>query len=149
MPNDHGVQETARLMKDIGIAVNMSYGCWLSGAYNTAVIPGFNYFGYNSVKSKNISGFLTNQTLNQQLYLNRPVLMAGSKGQVGHAWVCDQYYYYRVWDNSADGDNYSLTMYHMNWGWNGQNNGFYSLNFLNPTGTNFNDDLEIFYDFNH
>lgn len=146
MPNTTGSLEVARLMGDIGVSVNMQYGCYASGAYNTAIIPGFSHFGYNYVKAKNIAGQISDATLDNQFYLNQPVLMTGTNGSVGHAWVCDQLYSYSYWNGSYG---YSYKMYHMNWGWSGSNNGLYYLNNLTPGGGSYNNDLTMFYDFQH
>ena len=49
---------------------------------------------------------------------NRPVIFSGSKKTGGHAFICDGY----------DGNG----MFHFNWGWNGQSNGFFLMNVVNP-----------------
>ena len=55
--------------------------------------------------------------LRADLNASRPLVYAGF-GNGGHCFVCDGY------DNSD--------MFHFNWGWDGQNDGFYSLSALNP-----------------
>ena len=82
------------------------------------------------------------------VYYNRPVLMFGEDASTGygHAWVCDGYRVYNTYDQyrlyvfryengvpsyydleleeSANLNNFVL--YRMNWGWNGDNDGYYS-----------------------
>ena len=53
-----------------------------------------------------------------ELESGRPVIYSGSKKSGGHAFVCDGY------DGSG--------LFHINWGWNGQGNGYFLLNVLNP-----------------
>ena len=53
----------------------------------------------------------------QELAANRPVIYSGSKKSGGHAFICDGY----------DGEG----LFHINWGWNGQSNGYFLLNVLN------------------
>ena len=54
-----------------------------------------------------------------------PIFYAGytSDYKYGHAFVCDGY------DNS--------NKFHFNWGWNGNSNGYYTLNSLNPSTHNY------------
>ena len=51
--------------------------------------------------------------LKNDLFQGRPILYLGVNPSDGHAWVCD----------GID----SQDMLHFNWGWGGQNNGYYSL----------------------
>ena len=53
-----------------------------------------------------------------ELSARRPVQYGGNDDSGGHAFVCDGY----------DGDG----MFHINWGWSGEDDGYYSLSVLNP-----------------
>jgi hypothetical protein len=57
--------------------------------------------------------------LKSELDNNRPLQYAGIGSGGGHTWVCDGY----------DNNNF----FHMNWGWGGNSDGFFSLNSLDPT----------------
>ena len=94
MPAIYGNDEVARLMHDIGVQVNMQYGCTESSAYTSDVpnvlknsfgIATANYASYNSrldVLNK-VMGNLNN---------NQPVILAGTDAVAGgHQWVCDGY----------------------------------------------------------
>lgn len=120
---------TAPLMRDIGVAVNMNYGCNSSATTYQAANTAFrNTFQYPSTL---FSNFYNRNTVVAELNQNRPVLLAGLRnGQnVGHAWVCDGY---RV-ERECNYDTYYMNM---NWGWDGESNGAYhDSNFL---GYNFN-----------
>ena len=58
-----------------------------------------------------------NMILNE-LKARRPVIYSASQLSGGHAFICDGY----------DGNG----MFHINWGWNGSDNGYFLLNILNP-----------------
>ena len=123
----------ATLMYHCGVSVDMSYGVASTGGSGAFVISNYtniencaeyafkNYFGYKS----SAHGELKDQTSDSQwksmlradLDASRPVIYAGF-GDGGHCFVCDGY------DNRD--------MYHFNWGWDGQNDGYYSLSALNP-----------------
>lgn len=64
---------------------------------------------------------------------HRPVILSGwnSGGGSGHTWVCDGYF---MTYNCTNG--WSAPMFHMNWGWEGSFDGFYSN--YNPSGFDFN-----------
>ena len=53
-----------------------------------------------------------------ELVAGRPVIYSGSKKSGGHSFICDGY----------DGNG----LFHINWGWNGNSNGYYVLNVLDP-----------------
>lgn len=139
MPNSYGTNTTSTLMKDIGNAVNMSYSCNASSADTQGEVASSfkNDFGYNSAS---YSGY-NYQTVKSELSNNRPVILRGgrksgwwifSQYKDGHAWVCDGYINYidPCWG--------SMLKYHMNWGWDGTYNGWYSFNNFNPGDHTFN-----------
>lgn len=114
----------ARLMRDVGGAVKMDYSAIESSAYSihaaTALLENFQYshtlqLMYNQYHT--IEEW--EQTIQTELQNNRPILYGGGSPEGGHAFVCDGY------------DGHAL--YHINWGWNGLANGFYSLLELLPT----------------
>jgi len=87
-----------------------------------------NYFrmAYSSleyVKKENYSINDWYNLLNTELLASRPIYYRGN-GTGGHAWVCD----------GVDANN----MYHFNWGWDGQYNGYFALNAINPGSYHFN-----------
>jgi len=142
MPLNSGSNETAKLMRDIGNSVNMDYGGDGSSAdTETEARNSFvNHFGYSS-NAKFISYSIS--TVVQQLKWKYPVLMRGGDKKYwgglipyysdGHAWVCDGFKSITYHDSGN-----SYLRFHMNWGWNGTNNGWYSCNNFNPGGYDFN-----------
>ena len=53
-----------------------------------------------------------------ELEAARPVIYRGANSTIGHTFVCDGY----------DGNG----LFHINWGWRGKSDGYYSLSALNP-----------------
>jgi hypothetical protein len=118
MKTNQGTAECAKLMRDIGDAVSMSYACDGSlASTQTKAAPAFkNNFKYAS--STTYSSF-AKWDAKSELDGNRPVLMRGSKSSGGHAWVTDGYNYKQT-------KCYDLFWFHLNWGWNGGSNGYYA-----------------------
>lgn len=112
----------ATLMSYCGTGVSMNYDSSSdaqSGAVDDALI---NYFGYdkNTVKFCDRSSYSSAEwtaVLKSELTNKRPVYYSGATSTEGHAFVCDGY--------DATG------LYHFNWGWGGQANGYFDLNALN------------------
>jgi len=105
-------------------AVEMNFKKSSSGATTTYVpLALSSYFGFkpsaHSLSRDNYTTQEWNEIIYNELAANRPVIYSGSKASGGHAFVCDGY----------DGDG----MFHINWGWNGQSNGYFLLNVLNPS----------------
>ena len=123
MPDNEGSQETVRLMKDIGVAVGMTYTCEFSGANFSNIVSGFNSFGYSNTKRISYNAIL----LKRNLDWNRPVILSGYSAKKrnpngtylftgGHAWVCDGYKSY-IYHSDDCYYTYELLYLHMNWGW--------------------------------
>lgn len=117
--------EVAKLMLYCGASVQMNYGNFASAAsdYCPAIaLP--QYFGYDSgiryVLRSNYGVDEWETMIYEELAARRPVIYCGNSTDAGHAFVCDGY---------RDG------LYHINWGWDGSCNGFFSLSILNPYGS--------------
>lgn len=139
--SDPGVDGVAKLMRDLGLALRTQYGS-ASGAYDNRIIPALvNYFDYDfstiAMVERRITGDaeFERQVL-EELQEGRPLYLAGlpGPGQGGHAFVCDGY----------DGNG----LFHINWGWSGVSNDYFSLRGLDPavqgtgnTGSGYNHDL--------
>jgi hypothetical protein len=83
------------------------------------------------------------QVVRSNLAAGRPVILSGSGNSGGHMWVCDGYmdtdYYY------ADCTGIGTLYYHMNWGWNGSNNGYFAFNNFTVAGMGFNNNTKMIY----
>ena len=112
----------AKLLSDVGISIDMAYG-HSSGARTEDVAyalktyfkydKGLKYIGRNGFSYAEWAEFAR-----FELDSKRPILYRGTTPTAGHAFVCDGY--------NEDG------YFHINWGWNGSNNGYFLLAALNP-----------------
>ena len=115
----------ALLMNDVGIATNMQYTDRASGTQSDMAERALrNYFDYDAAmvtrSYEGVDNFI--EIVKEELRNGFPLYISGdSKTGGGHAWVCDGF-------DEED-------RFHMNFGWNGQANGYYSLATLNVTST--------------
>ncbi len=127
-------QPVAVLMYHCGVAVDMGYGPKASGAW--VINEGTNracaqnayvkYFGYEAstirgIKRSSYSSSTWTSMIRAEIDAGRPIQYAGMGpgGRSGHTWVCDGY------DGTGN--------FHMNWGWGGKADGWYSVDYLVPT----------------
>ena len=128
--------EVARLLYHCGVLIDMEYGADGSGAV-TDNIPGYfrSYYGFPETcvcysRDRYQGGDdAWHELLRNELRRGRCVIYAGNQGNnVGHCFNLDG------WDG--------FNQYHINWGWGGQNNGYFTLN-------NLGDDIQGSYPDNH
>ena len=120
------IQAVASLMLDIGNAVNMSYTCGGSNANTCGQVPNA-FTGTFGFTSANSCVNFTSTSFKSEIDLDRPVIFRGENSTSGHAWVGDGYEEYHICE-VIDGQVYGWTYfyYHMNWGWNGSQNGWFN-----------------------
>ena len=123
--SDASAMAVAELMVCAGKSVQMQYTYSGSGAYTNSIIPALKtYFDYHGVMKYIVREDYTtdewDELIYNELYSTRPVIFSAASGTGVHAFVCDGY----------DGDG----LYHINWGWNGNYNGYFRLALLNPYG---------------
>lgn len=126
MSKTQPTDEAAYLMFHVGVSVNMGYSPNGSGAYTSDVPYSLeNYFGYNTSASYKMKQYYSAQwtsMLETNLDNDMPLVYSGHSTSGGHAWVCDGYN-----DNSE---------YHMNWGWSGSGNGYFTIPDMNGYNSN-------------
>ena len=109
----------ATLMRDCGYAVQMHYTTTESAAGVSARTMQ-NYFHYSAMAKDRYSGDypseMWHEYIRQDLRDRRPVLYSG-RGDNGHEFILDGY----------DANGY----YHVNWGWGGYQDGWFTLTNLN------------------
>ncbi len=123
----------ARLMSDVGIAVNMQYTASESGAYvitstspitNCAEYALKNYFDYKTSLHGEARASYTDATwtgmLKADLDAGRPIIYDGAGSGGGHCFVLDGY------DGSGN--------FHINFGWSGFDDGYFAISAINPAG---------------
>ena len=127
-------EAVALLLACCGQAVDMAYGPTGSGANPFNIPAAMAYFGYQSACSMSKTLFKVADTdegraywediVHWELTQGRSVIYGGSSSStgsdVGHSFVIDGY-------DGATG------LFHVNWGWYGDANGYYNLALLNPT----------------
>lgn len=123
--NEDQANAVAQLMFHIGAAVQMDYTASSSGAYDIDALKALvNNFDYDDEVSLIQAGYYSypewNSILQAELLAGRPVYYSGSNRSAtsGHAFVFDGF------DEKG--------LYHVNWGWSGSGNGYYSLTALTP-----------------
>ena len=113
----------ATLMYHCGVSVDMNYSPSASSAGSAIVAEALkNYFNYSTetayYERASYSDNVWINMLKADLNLSRPVFYRGTGSGGGHAFVFDGY-------NSS---NY----FHVNWGWGGSCDEYYTINNLNP-----------------
>jgi len=123
--NNTPSQDTAvaTLMLHCGVAVNMDYSAYSSGAFSNEIPAALiDYFGYDENTQIFTRNYYTEAEwvgmIKTELNTARPIIYGGSSLEgTGHQFVCDGY----------DANN----LFHFNWGWNGSCNGYFELTSLN------------------
>ena len=115
----------ATLMRYCGQSIEMMYGpaeLGGSGAWPNRISEVLNkYYDYNAAQYVSRSGFGIDEweeLVYGELVAGRPIIYSGFTDDSGHSFVCDGY----------DGNG----LFHINWGWSGYGDGYFSLSVLNP-----------------
>ena len=118
-----------------GVGAEMHYGVEGSGAStNTALYAMQNYFNFSSNWDYDPRSWYTDyqwlSLIKNEIDNLRPMIYVGYDGQSGHAWNCD---------------GYQNDLIHMNWGWGGSANGFFTVSNLLAGGYNFSSGQKVAY----
>lgn len=113
----------ATLMKACGVATDMDYSPYASGAYSRNVGVGLiNYLKYDRgiefMERMYYSPTEWEDIVYEQV-AKGPLYYSGSNNEAGHAFVVDGY--------SSNG------YFHLNWGWGGTSDGYFLLTALDPS----------------
>ena len=112
--------EVAKIGFHASVAVNMNYGSDGSGS-QTSYIPGAleTHFKYstdcNYVQKTSYTQTNWENLLKTQIDNKWPMVYQGADATAGHAWNCDGYI------------TTTTTEFHMNWGWGGSANAYFSV----------------------
>ena len=121
--NDEAFDGVARLMSDLGVAVEMQYAKGGSGATMEDLVTALQkYFGYSKyarlLAIADLGAEVWNDRLRAEIDADRPILYSAvDSNKGGHSFVIDGYK-----DES----------FSVNWGWGGSCDGFYRIGALNP-----------------
>ncbi|MBQ0015658.1 MAG: C10 family peptidase [Bacteroidales bacterium] len=129
------INAVATLMYHCGVALNMSYRTSSEGGSSAYTCDAPDnmplardvfsmYFGYKPIKECAIRSRYNDaewsSLMRKELESGRPIMYSGSDGTSGHAFILDGI--------DATG------RFHINWGWRGSYDGYFSLQALNPGG---------------
>ena len=115
----------AKIMKKCGVMLEMNYGIDVSSCSISKSELLAKYMSYSSkcesISSQGVTDEQWYKLIDNELDNNRPILYRGAdiNNNNGHIFV-------------IDGRN-ETGLYHVNWGWGGNANGYFSLLNLNPT----------------
>ena len=125
--NEAQAGAVATLMRYCGQSCYMDYTPEASAAAQDDQMVGLMTFGYHPgvtyIKRDNYDDDEWNRLLQEELGAGRPVSYVGYGSEAGHSFVLD---------GCKDGK------YHVNWGWGGRYDGFFSLDLLGSGGYSFN-----------
>ena len=113
----------AALIRDCGTHVNMSY-CTTdcsAGAFTSDVPTALENFGYSYAVYRERSDYTSAQwgnMIRSDLDDGMPIQYRGTDSGAGHSFVCDGY------KKKVFSSDY---LYHFNWGWNGNSDGWYAI----------------------
>jgi len=122
----------AQLLRDCGDAANITFCC--NGSWTTtnniedALKNNFKYKGVEKKTRTDWSGAMWRQMLRAEIDAGRPVLYRGDECD-----LCSAKHFFVV-----DGYRMSPEEFHINWGWTGSYNGFFTIDDLTPGSSNFN-----------
>ena len=126
---DSCVLAVATLLYHCGVAVNMNYGPAASSCNSNRIVSALStYFRYPTtvryIERGSLSSAVWLNYLKGELDEKAPFMYGGSGNYGGHVWTCDGY---------RDDD-----YFHFNWGWGGQQNGYFALTSCSSYGFNNN-----------
>lgn len=106
-----------------GVAIETDYDPVASGSFAPKIVTALrSYFRYDKQvtfkRRVNYTQPEWDKMMRAELAAQRPVVYCGTGTGGGHAFVCDGY--------NDEG------LYHINWGWSGEADGYFNLNFLQP-----------------
>lgn len=121
--SEETIDAVATMLYDFAVSVEMDFQVGGSGAYSEKIAGALaNHFGYSKqihcCKRDAYTGEQWIEMLHNELDNGFPVVYGGATSGMGmgHSFVCDGY--------NEDG------FYHINWGWNGNGNGYFAINAL-------------------
>ena len=116
-------EAVAKLMRYCGQGCKMQYSPQVSLVSEQGAVEALvKYFGYQNTAHVSYRMYYSIDSWEDLIYNElangRPVPYVGSSEDAGHAFVCDGY----------DGNG----LFHINWGWGGTSDAYFSLSVLNP-----------------
>ncbi len=140
------IDNIGKLLLDVGTISGAQYMPSLTGLYTADAAKGFRAMGYWC----DYRNYYDQRLIEYSLTDKKPVYMSGARKDGGaHAWIVDGYgqkadynmvykncYYQGEYVGYIKTASVNFTMdeyyYHCNWGWHGQDNGWYLAGMFNP-----------------
>lgn len=139
--NENAHTTIGHLLRQLGAINKSDYLTTGTSTYADDVINSFSSLGYSTSTLTNYSG----ESIYSQLAENKLFYMRGSRllengTYSGHAWIVDGYLKHRIivsewsrianlwgaeWELISEGEPYYTEYYHINWGWDGNCNGYF------------------------
>ena len=128
-PSGEPSKETQELLFDAGVAVEMNYGPSSSGATLNVSDALRWYFRYQNsiedIRRLNYDESAWLSIIEEEIQARRPIVYSGTGAQGGHMFNVDGVRHINgLW-------------FHINWGWGGTYDGWFTLNTLTPGGLDF------------
>lgn len=128
--------QLARLLRDVGYSVKMNYGIAQQGGSGTQVyfappvlMKNFKYkSGCKWIQRDDYKKAEWMKQIIDELKNYGPIIYAGFSSGGGHCFNLDGYATTGEYTSTEDPDDYV----HVDWGWNGMENGWYKLDILKP-----------------
>lgn len=122
-PTEAEIKALGTLNYHAAVAVETVFDASASGSFAPLIVRALrNNFRYDKrvtfKRRVNFTQAEWDKMLREELAAGRPLIYSGTGTGGGHAFVCDGY--------NDEG------LYHINWGWSGQANGYFNLNYLAP-----------------
>ena len=150
IPAQAQIDAVAELMLDVGDEIDMDWGCGSSapsGDWEEDIPDAFTgAFGFSNCSDLTCYGPGASIKVKQNINSGNPLLFYGSEDRGAHLWVCDGYRSHTIcWIDDQTGQLYAATYLHlwMNWGWNGDGNGWFGYSTWNG---NFSSNQHYYYD---
>ncbi len=108
----------AKLCYHVGAAIRTNYGTTESSANNHSIAKALkDFFNYKQARTLHVNEELSIDDLKneivEELNSGRPVILSGSNSNYkGHSYICD---------------GFKNNLFHLNFGWNGNSDGYYDL----------------------
>ena len=127
---DEAQAMVSQICYDCGVATKMDYQSSGSGSHTDLVLTAlYTYFSYRpSTLRYYYRECMNNEDeweniIKRELNDGRPIQMSAASSSAGHSFVLDGY----------DSNSYI----HVNWGWDGKNDGYYHMSLMNPGSDRF------------
>ncbi|WP_313265607.1 C10 family peptidase [Sphingobacterium sp.] len=143
-----GANEISKLMWHAADNVGSNYTCTSTGAAaNTnAISSTIQTFGYSPTATAASFNYLT---VESEIKANRPVILTGYSTTSGHCWVADGLHKVitcpETLPNGSTIGGGGYLWFHMNWGWGGQNNGWFGYASADSGNGNYSTNRDMVY----